>query len=360
MSLEQKAKKVAKIKEEVVAKIRSQELAKIRVEEAAKIREEVFAREQEKARAKANSKSKAHSNSTSHDDDDDDKKKDKKEEEEKIQKKVDEAIAKRMAELPTCKGGDGSGRGNGLYDGILGGTNVFDKKINATDAVGKVGFTNYSLVKPPFKVKRCDQIILLPGKKLNPANYCEKEDAFMTMSIYMMNFFLKKDPNKLVESFQMYEITQIPSQLPGAPGCTMWMTKTKSFPFCYDSQETLDEVIEAYYAFLQCRRGPRGLLIAAALLKACDISKLDLSERGPFGPQGPVYRKFIESLDPNAFKKKTKKINLDGINPYYIIDNKVEIPGDFSIGTRMRMDQIKKMEKLEKQAQQRSMYDFQI
>lgn len=218
----------------------------------------------------------------------------------------------------------------------MGGTNVFEGKINATDAVGMVGFTNYSVVKPPFKVKRCDQILLLPGKKLDPKDYCKKEDAFMTMSVYMVNFFLKKNPNMLVESFPMEQISAIPSQLPGAPGCTMWMTKTRSFPYCYESQEILEQVIEAYYAFLNCRRGPQGPRIAAMLLKACDISKLDLTKSGPFGEQGPMYAKIIRSMDPNAGKKK--KVNLDDINPYYIYEDKVHVPGSFLNNIKTRMN----------------------
>merc|ERR1711957_113214 len=205
------------------------------------------------------------------------------------------------------KGGDGSG-GDGNGTGIMAGTNVFDGKINATDAVGKVGFTNYSVVKPPYKVKRCDQILLLPGKKLNPKDYCEKEDAFMTMSIYMMNFFLKRDPNKLVESFNMYEITQIPSAMPGAPGCTMWMTKTRSFPFCYATPEILEQVIDAYYAFMNCRKGP----------------------------QGPLYAKMIYAMDPS--KQKAKKVNLDDINPYYIYEEKVQVPGSYLTNVKTNLN----------------------
>jgi len=312
-------------------KVRAKEEAKIRSQEEAKLKEEIKAREAEKNKAKVDAKLKAYlkSNSTSNSTSEDDDKK-------KFEEKLEKAVKKRLAEMPTCKGGDGNGDGNGNGTGILGGTNVFDGKINATDAVGKVGFTNYSVVKPPYKVKRCDQILLLPGKKLNPKDYCEKEDAFMTMSIYMMNFFLKKDPNKLVESFNMYEITQIPSEMPGAPGCTMWMTKTRSFPFCYNTPEILEQVIDAYYAFMNCRKGPQGPRLAGALLKACDISKLDLTSAGPFGLQGPMYAQMIYAMDPS--KRKKKPVNLDDINPYYIYEEKVHVPGSFLNNIKSNMN----------------------
>lgn len=293
------------------------------------------AREEEKTTAKAQAKNKmkvkeeaknkAKSNATSSED----------QIQKDFEKKLDEAIKKRLASLPKCKGGNGDGNGNGDGDGILGGTNVFEGKINATDAVGYVGFTNYSVNKPPYKVKRCDQILLLPGKKLDPKDYCRKEDAFMTMSIYMSNFFLKKDPNKLVESFPMDQINSIPQALPGAPGCTMWTTKTRSFPFCYESQEILDQVIEAYYAFMNCRRGPQGPAIAAMLLKACDPTKLNLSKDGPFGPKGPLYLDMMRQMNPDFGRKQ--KVNLADINPYYVYEDRVHVPGSFlnNIQTRM-------------------------
>lgn len=340
-------KEAAVHKAQKVKKLKVQVESKIRVQEEAKLRSEIKAREEEKNLAKTNAKIKAHAkvsnagnstseaNSTASEGEGDDDKKKKKKKEKEFEEKLDKAVKKRLAALPACKGGDG-GDGDGNGTGFIGGTNVFDGKINATDAVGKVGFTNYSIYKAPYKVKRCDQILLLPGKKLNPKDYCEKEDAFMTISIYMMNFFLKKDPNKLVESFNMYEITQIPSAMPGAPGCTMWMTKTRSFPFCYASTEILEQVIDAYYAFMNCRKGPQGPLIAGALLKACDISKLDLTAAGPFGQQGPMYAKMIYAMDPS--KQKAKKVNLDDINPYYIYEDKVEVPGSYLTNVKTNLN----------------------
>lgn len=337
---------------EKLKKIRAKEEAKIRAEEEARLREESKAREEEKNLAKESAKLKAEikakekvvakakentQTQTKETETNKSKETNKTIDDKEFEAKLEKAVQKRLKELPTCKGGNGEDGDGTNGTGILGGTNVFEGKINATDAVGKVGFTNYSVVKPPYKVKRCDQILLLPGKRLDPADYCKKDDAFMTMSIYMMNFFLTKDPNKLVESFPMYEITQIPSALPGAPGCTMWMTKTRSFPFCYASAEILDQVIEAYYAFLNCRKGPQGPRIAGALLKACDISKLDLTVNGPFGQQGPMYQQIIYSMDPSKRNQK-KKPKLDDINPYYIYEDKVHVPGSFLNNIKTRLN----------------------
>jgi len=317
-------------KENKMKKTKAQEKA----EEEEKTEEKVAAaaaREEEKAKAKeeANNKMKNKNKKRSEEDNPG----------EDYQKKLDAMIKEKMANLPKCKGGNGDGDGDGNNHGLIGGTNVFDKLKNATDAVGYVGFTNYSVHKPPYKVKRCDQILLIPGKKLDPKDYCKKEDAFMTMSLYMTNFFLKIDPNKLVESYPLEQINNVPAPLPGAPGCTMWTTKKRSFPFCYDSPDIMDQVIEAYFAFMGCRRGPQGPLIAAMLLKACDPSKLDLGMNGPFGRKGPMYKEMMRAMDPDFDKPKKGKKELPDINPYYIYDDRVNVPGSFmnNLPTRMNM-----------------------
>lgn len=273
-------------------------------------KQEALRQAREEAEAKAKAKAKDH---------------DKKKKKKKFEKKLDAEVKKRLAKMPMCKGGKG---GNGTADGKnrLGGTDVFKGKINATDAVGMVGFTNWSINEPPYKVERCDQILLIHGKKLNLNNYCEKTDAFMTMSIYMINFFHKKDVNKLIDSYSMADITSIPTELPGAPGCTSWTTKTKSFPFCYESKEVLEQIQAAYYKFLNCKN-PRERDIAYELKKNCNLAKMNLTREGPFGEQGPLFREMLEAIDPSLFAGP-KKQDLTGINPYYITDDKARVPGD--------------------------------
>ena len=148
----------------------------------------------------------------------------------------------------------------------------------------------------------------------------------MTMSIYMINFFVKKNVKSLIDSYSMADITNIPSELPGAPGCTMWSTKTKSFPFCYESTEVLNEIIAAYYKFLNCKN-PREGDVAMLLKQNCNLAKMNLTREGPFGEQGPMYREMLEAIDPDLFKGP-KKEDLSKINPYYITDDMARIPGN--------------------------------
>jgi len=182
---------------------------------------------------------------------------------------------------------------------------------------------NFSIAKAPYKVERCDQVLLLPGKKLNLKDYCSKEDAFMTLSIYMANLFLTKDSNKLIESIPMDQITMVPAKMPGAPTCTMYQTRFKSFAFCYESEEILDQVIEAYMEFFRCRRGPIPS-VPKVLIQACDIKKIDFSENGPFGKQGPIYKSMIDEQSMTSGDNGGSGFSKDKINPYY---NMKKVPG---------------------------------
>jgi len=55
-------------------------------------------------------------------------------------------------------------------------------------------------------------------------------------------------------------------------------------------------------------------------LKGCDLSKVDLSAKGPFGKAGPKIKKVLDKMG-----KPKEKNNWKGVNPYYI---KKGVPGD--------------------------------
>jgi len=183
---------------------------------------------------------------------------------------------------------------------------------------------NFSISQPPYKVERCDQVLLLPGKKLNLKDYCSKEDAFMTLSIYMANLFLSKDSNKLIESIPMDQITVMPSRMPGAPTCAQYQTRFKSFAFCYETEEILDQVIEAYHEFFSCRKKVGAKPVSKVLVEACDLSKIDFSENGPFGKQGPIYKSMIDEHQQSEGSNESSPFSKDKLNPYY---NPNKVPG---------------------------------
>lgn len=142
----------------------------------------------------------------------------------------------------------------------------------------------------------------------------------------MANLFLSKDSNKLVESIPMDQVTMMPAKMPGAPTCTTYQTRFKSFAFCYESEEILDQVIEAYKEFFRCRKGHR-TDPGKQFVQACDVNKIDFSENGPFGKQGPIYKAMIdEQKMAGAAGNSTASsgFSKDKINPYYNIHR---VPG---------------------------------
>lgn len=136
------------------------------------------------------------------------------------------------------------------------GTGVFKGQTNSSNALGHVGPTNFSISQAPYKVKSCDQVLLIPVKRIMDFNdYCQKQDGFFTMSIYMVNLFEAKDSNKLVESITMDKLNNVPRALAGAPGCIDFRGDTKRIAVCLDSPDMVDQLIQAYMDFMRCRMG---------------------------------------------------------------------------------------------------------
>jgi hypothetical protein len=136
------------------------------------------------------------------------------------------------------------------------GTNVFLGTTNSSNALGFVGNVTNSVSVPPYVVKRCDQVILVAGKRItNFKDYCQKTEGYLTMSVYMVNLFEARDSNKLVESITLDKMTQMPQVLAGAPGCIDFIGGDKRIATCFEEPETVNELIQAYQDFLRCRMG---------------------------------------------------------------------------------------------------------
>jgi len=115
--------------------------------------------------------------------------------------------------------------------GKAAGTNVFKGSSNASNAAGVVGSAEYTIAKPPYVVKTCDQVLQIPGKTINLKNYSDRKPGFMTLSIYFANFFTSNNSSQLIESLETQMLTEELHELQGAPGCTMFRTQKKRIFF---------------------------------------------------------------------------------------------------------------------------------
>lgn len=199
------------------------------------------------------------------------------------------------------------------------GTNVFKGTANASNAAGVVGPSAYTITKPPYVVKTCDQVLQIPGKTIDLHDYSKRTPGFMTLSIYFANFFTANDSSKLLDSYETQLLTHELTELAGAPGCTMFKTQKKEYPFCFENNTIRKQIQEATKKFLNCKVNPNNDVALKLALKGCDLSKVDLSKKGPFGHAGPKIKKALDSMG------KPKVDSMKGINPYYI---KKGVPGD--------------------------------
>lgn len=161
-------------------------------------------------------------------------------------------------------------------------------------------------------------------------DYCIQTDAFMTLSIYMANLFDAKNPDKLAMSIHFDEIVEMPRILTGTTKCIKFAGKSNQFGFCYDSVTVATQIITAYRKFYECSRGG-DLPLIDVLLEACDISKIDFTEKGPFGKDGPRYLKKIQEknkITAYGYGKVDKALIYDPmkLNKYYSL---TQAPGTY-------------------------------
>lgn len=204
------------------------------------------------------------------------------------------------------------------------GTDVFVGKTNASNALGVVGSSIYTIAAAPYVVKTCDQVLQIPGTTLDMDNYSEagRKPAFMTLSIYFANFFPQKNSSMLVQSLETQLLTNELTEIAGAPGCTTFQTQKKQYNFCFASEEIRKQIQAAAQKFLNCKpANAKNEVSLEIALQGCDLSKADLTKKGPFGVAGPKIAAILLKMK----NKKEKKIDWTGVNPYYV--NK-GIPGD--------------------------------
>lgn len=91
-------------------------------------------------------------------------------------------------------------------------------------------------------------------------DYCKKDPAFITMSVYMINLLRTKDSNSLFHSILYGHLRNKPSFLPGAPGCLDFESKTGSrVAICLaGGKDEAQEVLNAFEKFKSCKDGPIG------------------------------------------------------------------------------------------------------
>jgi hypothetical protein len=145
--------------------------------------------------------------------------------------------------------------------------------IDSTNALGYVGDAkNFTVTARPYIVSRCDQVVLAPVKRIKTFDdYCQKEDAFITMSVYMVNILRSKDPNSLVSSILYTNAERKPSILGGAPGCLDFAGRgSQRVAVCLSSNDEAKEILAAYEEFWNCQMGVRKKVLQKVTNSTCN------------------------------------------------------------------------------------------
>jgi hypothetical protein len=146
-------------------------------------------------------------------------------------------------------------------------------------------------------------------------DYCIKSNAFLTLSIYMVNLFDGQNPDKLAASINFNEIKEVPRILVGTTKCIKFAGASTQFGFCFNTVDIANQIVTAYNKFYQCEKGG-SLPLIDTLLQACDISKIDFTEKGPFGLDGPKYLQKIQE------KNKVKSYGYGNVDKSLVYDPK--------------------------------------
>ena len=183
----------------------------------------------------------------------------------------------------------------------------------------------------PFKVTRCDQIVLFKAKYISDmGDYRFRKDGFFTITAYYVNQFLNKDAKKLDESILLTESKRIPQHLKGARGCIYvdGGPHRNDIAMCLGSKAKAQNILNVLNDFERCRLGdnlqPIPKEVLRKLIRTCLKGKLKAGKGK--GVKG------ASKLKKGKGKKKLS-VKIDSQNPWrdnrkkYFHPLKLKVPG---------------------------------
>jgi hypothetical protein len=214
----------------------------------------------------------------------------------------------------------------------------------STNATGKLVEDKWTITKAPYKLERCDQVLLIEGATIPSYNaklpekkdYAHRLNNFFTLSAYMINSFTGRNGKTINGHILLEDLKDIPSKIYGAPLCLVFnvkqspgMFQQKPMVMCMNSPEEVTQIIEVYMDFLKCRIGDN--------LKNVDPTALHLIFENACMGMGPPNEHGGDSSKIGAFlnpllPKPTRTISngTEKYNPYY--DSKTAPGGHMNTG----------------------------
>jgi len=135
----------------------------------------------------------------------------------------------------------------------------------------------------PFRVKRCDQIVLFPATYINDEDdFRERNEGYVAITAHYTNLFADKDGQKLIQQNISTQTKRLPKLLSGARGCIRVYggIRQKNLNICTKSKNNANNLLEVYSDFARCRLGDNLSPIPAdtlkELMKLCGVSRVSL------------------------------------------------------------------------------------
>jgi hypothetical protein len=110
----------------------------------------------------------------------------------------------------------------------------------------------------PFKVERCDQIVMFKGKLIpDHDDYTKRRDVLFTITAYHLNAFSEKNPDKLLQSILFTRGKTLPQPVKGARGCIYIDGGKAVHPMilCGEDEKIGNSILNSVNKFAGCRGG---------------------------------------------------------------------------------------------------------
>ena len=179
----------------------------------------------------------------------------------------------------------------------------------------------------PFKVERCDQIVLFPAKFISDmGDYRFRKDGFFSLTAYYVNQFREKDAKKLDESILLTESKSTAQHLKGARGC-IYINGGKfrnDIAICLKNKKLAQNILNVMNEFERCRLGdnlqPIPIDLIRRLIRECGKKGKwnDPSKKNKKGSQSSKKNKRSTAAGSNAWREDRKK---------YFHPLKLRVPG---------------------------------
>lgn len=124
---------------------------------------------------------------------------------------------------------------------------------NFTNALGNLGNDSYQY---PNDIKRCDQVIKIESKLIDPSNEKTFIPILLTLSAYMVNLLNNKNSGELLYTVYTNELKGFPKINENSLECIIFLRKRLArLEVCFNDSKIANNIYENYRKLFSCGKG---------------------------------------------------------------------------------------------------------